>query len=247
MTVLFVLIAVNLISQTNDTIILKTGEIIPCQIHDISKSGLVTFYYINSDGDSAMAQKVTESIKEIKYGSGITTKYESGILVKQTQDSSIQSPKKQRLYNTWIRTMDNYRIKNLYIYEVKKEEISVVSKSEYEKGKPVIDSDLTSYKVDNIKGIYLRKKGDVTWGIFIGSAAGSLVGFGAGVAIVGINYTDLDALVPSSLAVIGGIIGLGFGAHIGKNETQYLIDGNQISFDKVREDLKKRSIKYYNK
>jgi hypothetical protein len=51
MTVLFVLIAVNLISQTNDTIILKTGEIIPCQIYDISKSGLVTYDYINTDGE----------------------------------------------------------------------------------------------------------------------------------------------------------------------------------------------------
>jgi hypothetical protein len=61
--VLFVLFSVNLLSQTNDTIILNTGEIIPCQIHNVSKSGLVTYYYINSDGDSAMAQKVTESIK----------------------------------------------------------------------------------------------------------------------------------------------------------------------------------------
>jgi hypothetical protein len=67
--VLFVLFSVNLLSQTNDTIILNTGEIIPCQIHNVSKSGLVTYYYINSDGDSAMAQKVTESIKEIRYDS----------------------------------------------------------------------------------------------------------------------------------------------------------------------------------
>jgi len=54
LVVLFVLFSVNLLSQTKDTLIFKTGEIIPCQIRDVSKSGLVTYDYINSNGEPAM-------------------------------------------------------------------------------------------------------------------------------------------------------------------------------------------------
>jgi hypothetical protein len=251
MTVLFVLIAVNLLSQTNDTIILNTDEIIPCQIHDISKSGLVTYYHINSDGDSAMAQKVTESIKEIKYGSGITMKYESGILVKQIHDSSIQSSKKQRLYNTWIRTMYYDRMKKIYIYEIKKEEITVVSKKKYEKGKPVTDSDLAIYAVDNIKDIYTRRKGDVWLGACIGGATGFILGGIIGSAMDRKHGTDhpQNQKMAKEAFLVWGAVGLSWGfaigSIIGSIEKHHHIDGNQISFDKVREGLKKRSIRYY--
>lgn len=64
---LFAFIALDLFSQTNDTIILNTGEIIPCDILDVSKSGLVTYEYITGNGERGMAQKGDALIKEIKY------------------------------------------------------------------------------------------------------------------------------------------------------------------------------------
>lgn len=64
--IFFVLISLNSFSQINDTIILKTGEIIPCQIGAISKSGVVTYYYIDNTGNSVMSQKSKTFIQEIK-------------------------------------------------------------------------------------------------------------------------------------------------------------------------------------
>jgi hypothetical protein len=249
MTVLFVLIAVNLLSQTNDTIILNTGEIISCQIHDISKSGLVTYYYINSDGDSAMAQKVTESIKEIKYGSGFTTKSESGILVKQTQDRSIQkkSPRKPRLYNTWIRTMDKNRMKNIYIYEINKEDITVVSKYVYEEHKSMREANLSHIAVGDIDVISFRKKGAIGQGAYIAGVLAFIPGFIVGILLAFGDYSGDEMWMG---ILIGGAatttIGLAIGSVLGSiKKWRFPINGNQEYFDQVRQKLEKRSIKYY--
>ena len=249
--VLYVLFSVNLLSQTIDTIILKTGEIIPCQIHEVSKSGLVTYYYINSNGDSAISQRIKTSIKEIRYSEETAQRLIKdnplSLIFYPLQTGSQEDHGRLKLYTTWIRTMDNYRIKNLYIYEVKEEGITVVAKNKYKKGMTVGNEDLTDIAVTNIRGIYTRRKGSVSLGLFTGGLVGAVIGAGVGVIVAGgLYFEDIISGIPiAGLGVIGGIVGIGIGTHLGKSGPSFHIKGNQASFDEVRQKLVKRSIRYY--
>lgn len=61
-----VIVSVNLFAQTNDTIILITGEIVPCEIKAISPSGVVTYQYYGLDGSLISSMKTKAQIKEIR-------------------------------------------------------------------------------------------------------------------------------------------------------------------------------------
>ena len=253
LSALFIFNTVFAFSQDPDTIFLINGEIIPCQVEEISKSGLVTYNYINSSGELAMAQKATTFIKEIKYASGISFKYAKGIQINTAQDSAFQKkiPKKPRFYITKIKTMDKYMIKELYMYEIKEEEITAVSKKKYEKGAPVVDSNLTTYKVDHIMEILVRRKGDIWKGTFIGGATGFILGGIIGSVLdrkYGEDRPQTQKMAKEAFLVWGAVglsMGFAIGAVIGSDRNLYSINGNQSSFEKVREELEKRSIKYY--
>lgn len=54
------------------------------------------------------------------------------------------------------------KIKHIYTYEINKEDITVVLKDNYEKGKIIAEDELTHITVENINAISFRKKG-VIW------------------------------------------------------------------------------------
>lgn len=67
--IVLLIASVSLFAQSNDTIILVTGEVIPCQITNISPGGVVTFKYIGLDGSVISSMKSKEQIKEMKAAS----------------------------------------------------------------------------------------------------------------------------------------------------------------------------------
>ncbi len=67
---LAVIVSVNLYAQSNDTIILTNGTVIPCTIKAISPSGTVTFQYAGLDGSLISSMKPKDQILEIRTTSG---------------------------------------------------------------------------------------------------------------------------------------------------------------------------------
>jgi len=174
---------------------------------------------------------------------------------------SQESLKTIKLYKTWITTMTvekidtlypdivpkYHEIKHIYTYNVNKEDITVVSKKYYEQGNVINEANLQHIAVSNIKVISFARTGNWWRGALIGSSVIFVAGFVTGCILYDPDVTWAVPRGVIGLAVGAGSIPLGFaiGSGIGSKRNRYDIGGNQESFDKVRPELEKCSIKYY--
>lgn len=158
------------------------------------------------------------------------------------------SLKRFKLYNTWVNTIAPEKIKDVYTYEINKEDITVVLKDKYEKGKILAEDELTHIAVKNINVISFRKKGVIWKAGLIGSASAFVV-IGTLAAIN--NSAAHPGEFADNMAVFGKVgaaftpVGFVVGSAIGSIKCRNKIRGDQISYDNARTKLEKRSIKYF--
>jgi hypothetical protein len=221
-----IIISFNLLSQTNDTIILKTGEIIPCKVLNISKSGLVTYNFVESNGDLGMAEKGKALIKEIKL-----------------KDSLFVATKKR--YQTWI-SLNNtiFNVKGT-LYKIKDSSILVMKVAE--KNVYSVDrSEMIKIQVNYTETIKVRRNGNIGRGFLIGAlsgvAVGTMIGFIKGddpkEYWIRFSAEDYALIYGITLGIGGGLLG---GA-IGSAKIKIPINGSFENFNKERSRLKKYSL-----
>jgi hypothetical protein len=158
------------------------------------------------------------------------------------------SLKKMKLYNTWVITLAHEKIKHIYTYEINKEDITVVIKDKYEKGKIITEDELTRIAVENINVISFRKKGAIWKAGLIGSAAAFVV-IGTFAAVN--NSAAHPGEFAENMAVFGMVgaaftpVGFVVGSAIGSIKCRNKINGDQVSYVNARTKLEKHSLKYY--
>lgn len=155
---------------------------------------------------------------------------------------------KVKLYNTWIKTMATEKIKRIYTYDVEQENITIISKYQYDKVKMLNEADLEDIAISNLKVVSFRKQGNVWKKGLMGTASALVIGGTLGF----IWEKDYDPDQPAMWlqgfvigAAVSAPIGFAIGSAFGFIKTRFLISGNQESFEKVHTKLEKRSIKYY--
>ena len=227
---LFVLISMNLLSQTNDTIILKTGEIIPCQIDNISKSGVVTYHYTDSTGNSVLTQSSKTFIQEI---------------IKSDSLFALEKAK----YQTWISIYSSaYDMKGT-LYEIKDSSILIAG---YSLAYPSRDiSEMINLHINDIETIKVRRSGKIGLGCLIGAAIGLATGVTIGLIEGDDPTVDISGFVVGGFMTAGkkalmygiplGVGGAGIGAAIGSLKIKIPINGNMDNFNKNKSKLKKYS------
>ena len=169
--------------------------------------------------------------------------------------------KSVKLYNTRINTLivekidtvypyiipTYLEIKRIYTYQVNKEDITVVSKKYYEQGNVIKESDLQKIAVNNIREISFGVKGNWLKGALIGSSVIFVAGFITGCILYDPDVTWAAPMGVIGLAVGAGSIPLGFaiGSAIGSKSIRYDIGGSQETYEKVRPELEKYSLRYF--
>jgi hypothetical protein len=223
---LFVLISMSLLSQTNDTIILKTGEIIPCKIDNISKSGVVSYYYTDSTGNSVMTQSSKTFIQEI---------------IKPDSLFTLEKAK----YKTWISIYSSSDALKGTLCEIKDSSILIAGHSLAYPSSDI--SEMINLHINDIETIKVRRSGKIGLGCLIGAAAGLATGLTIGL-IHGDDPEDyLIRFSAADYALIYGIScmvgGAGIGAAIGSLKIKIPINGSMDTFNKEKSRLRKYSIK----
>jgi len=154
------------------------------------------------------------------------------------------SLKEIKLYNTWIKTMTNKKIKHIYTYEINEEDITVISKHKNEEGRVNYEADLRRIAINELDKISFRKTGNMLIGAVTAGSLGLFIGVGIMAAITKSNG-NWSSMAGGFGAAMGFLGGMAIGVGVGSLKHYFAIRGNQESFDKVRSELEKRSIKYY--
>jgi len=240
--ILFILISLNVFSQ--DTVILKTGEVIPCRIGNISNSGVVTYYYVNSDGDSVMAQTGKALCYVIRNGNSVGTVSRESFM--QEVDSRKKDKADHKLnYRSWIDIYTSSSDVKGDIYEIKDSSITVyrnASMSGYSAG----EFRGVDLHIDDIETIKVRRKGGIGRGCLFGSISGFAIG-----ALIGFATHEpsegLFSLSAGGTALGTGILflplGASVGAVIGSGKIEIPINGSMATYNREKNNLKKYSLK----
>ena len=149
-----------------------------------------------------------------------------------------------------IDTSKYEKIKNVYIYSIHNENITVVSKQFYEKGITVNEADMMEVAVKNIQSISTGRADDWWKGAVGGAVAGFALGFGLGYGIYN-NGGDIEWAFSeaASFALVLGVAAIPIGGTIGSIpfliKKTFKINGRQDAYDIVKPELERRSIRYY--
>ena len=232
--IFFILISVNVFSQVQDTIILKTGEIIPCQIDKISKSGVVTYYYVDSNGFSVMSMTGKSLIKEIK-----------------SMDSLY--PVQKTKYQTWISLYNApYNMKGM-LYKIEDSSILFAQHTlayDFNGGR----LKMADLSINNVEAVKVRRKGKIGLWSSVGAITGFTAGWVIGKAItpnhqdglvtpVGLMESAGYGVFTIGLGIGLGIGGAAIGAAIGSVKIKIPINGSRANFNMEKSRLKKYSLK----
>ena len=150
-------------------------------------------------------------------------------------------------YNAWITLIENSS--NLYGYLREVKDSAIVFSNHLSKLEPIYETQ--NLDVKNIETLKFRKKGSVGMAMVIGALTGlgigALLGYAGGddkkSSSSGLDFNFNFTSSAEAKAVVGGVAGSFFGALIGlavgSAKIKVPINGNQKSFTRQKENLKK--------
>lgn len=150
-----------------------------------------------------------------------------------------------KLYSAWVRTINPEQKIKGHIYEFVQDEITLVKKKDFQKGKQYELNELLRIPIDNLDAISFRRKGSIWKNTLLGAGVGTVIGAFIG---AGVYASDDWFSAGTYIAFFGttfGILGSGIGSIAGAVKDKSRINGNKQIYEKVKSDKKSRSVKYY--
>jgi len=231
--ILVLLVAFSIISsaQVQDSVFLKSGKIIPCDINNIYDN-YISYNYIHENGDTITEKRLTDQIAEIILRDGT-----SWNTYKQTKTKLYQSKvctpdcSKGIIYETFdseISFIDNYKIDDPYLFNIRTK---------------ISDGDIQpiTIPVNTINSIKINRRFTTGKCIAIGSVTGLLTGILVG-SLVGRDSGFSGPIILTGAmggaicgAVVGGIIGSAV-------QVRIPINGNKQKYQEQRDLISKYSV-----
>ena len=155
--------------------------------------------------------------------------------------SQITTQEKSKTYFTWVKKIDNSYSKAGYLSDLNDRMISINT---------VEKNDIKIYRIENIKYLQFRKKGNEIKGFLSGTLIGFSIGAIAGYIGIGSGTGFFDewgggcvecAII---LGIPCGISGALIGGIIGGNKIMIPINGNHDNYNSQRAKLEKYKYKY---